>query len=394
MRPSLPSLLALTLLAWAASPASAGEVYFQGDDEDGLRWGVVLELEGSESGARLRQSLVCVERRAPVFGSVLEAEAEPLPDEPHTWGLTVFSGRQREGVGRPLTFEGECAPSFVNLSVSPFGRPTDERVLAGSGRAVPTYALLALVEGLAREDSAVLEQDLLGHDLTLERGHVLRYAGQRERKQVMHHVFVDTLQGVEVATYWLDEAGVLDAVEYASGRVLTRVNRATFEDQLCSQAALAAYLEGPGPAMTLGSRPRAGGGATDVHVGQRYHYAIKAGAGFDFELVWEVLEITDAGVRYRMTSVMNGNPLGDAQEQTWDPSQDHAVGFGQEMEFVDEETIEVGDHEFDCHHFRGPDGSEVWVPYDGDEPMFPGFVRTTAQGTTVELLRIEDAEDD
>lgn len=139
---------------------------------------------------------------------------------------------------------------------------------------------------------------------------------------------------------------------------------------------------------------KAGCDLSRIRVGQRYHFDMQN----DMRMIWTVVEVAGARVRYEMQMIMGGNPLGDPQPAEWvwtAPAETTAPETEEQPGVrISREKVTVSGVEFDCLVSEA-NGAKAWVPtLGGDYNMtFPGIVKSQmADGMVVmELVLIEGA---
>jgi hypothetical protein len=129
-----------------------------------------------------------------------------------------------------------------------------------------------------------------------------------------------------------------------------------------------------------------------VKVGQKYTYHMVPAPGAEMDMIWEVTAITDSEVKYRMTSVVKGKPVGEPTEQSWAipaPVASDAAKADPGANAPAEETITLAGMEWDCWVVES-DGVKTWAPKKNGLGSFPSFVKQ-AKGDQVtnELTKIE-----
>ena len=146
-----------------------------------------------------------------------------------------------------------------------------------------------------------------------------------------------------------------------------------------------------------GDKPADGGGdALDVDIshvkkGQKYHYHMN-NAGMEMDQVWEVTDITDAEIKYSLTTIMNGKPLGDPTPLSWPiPKKVESTGEADpNAKPPAEETITVAGKEWECWVIEAA-GTKTWSPKKGKYGTFPPIVKSMkGDVVTNELTKIEE----
>ena len=130
-----------------------------------------------------------------------------------------------------------------------------------------------------------------------------------------------------------------------------------------------------------------------VKEGQKYHFKQVAG-GQEMQQVWEVTGVTDAEVKYGITTVVAGTSMGPT-EATWaipKPVEAPAAATPADAPEVKmtEETVEIAGMSWACKVVESG-GYKTWVPYKSDMPTFPPYVKQMngAGEVTLELTKIE-----
>jgi hypothetical protein len=128
-----------------------------------------------------------------------------------------------------------------------------------------------------------------------------------------------------------------------------------------------------------------------VKVGQKYHYHMN-NAGMEMDQVWEVTEMTDSEVKYNLTTIMNGKPLGEPTALSWSIPKPVASDAPADPNAKPpaEESITVAGKEWECWVIESA-GTKSWCPKKGKLGTFPPIVKSMkGDQVTNELTKIEE----
>lgn len=136
-----------------------------------------------------------------------------------------------------------------------------------------------------------------------------------------------------------------------------------------------------------------------VKVGQKYTYEMQGG----MQQVMEVKEKTDEKVTYTTTTIMNGNPVGEPQTQTFPMAPAAPAGDAPAtpppapaMKELGRETVDIGGVKLNIRKIETEAGgmkSETWQVVNGADSevvTFPMYTKILSGGNvTMELKKIE-----
>jgi hypothetical protein len=190
-------------------------------------------------------------------------------------------------------------------------------------------------------------------------------------------------------------------VQAARSRHLTRVKRFEADTQLrvkhggANKLDLAALVYFRTQALRwveqAGGIPESkqGPDLSHVRVGQKYHYRLNTG-GMDLDQIWEVTAIDGNGIKYDLTTIMNGRALGEPTALLWvQPKALPNAPAVPKRKALRTEAITVAGKEWDCWVVESA-GTKSWCPKLGDLGTFPPVVKSLrGDQVTMELVKIE-----